>query len=252
MKPIKELEGKTVAIVGMGKSWFDYDLAKSHGVHFDEVWAINAVSNVIFHDRVFMMDPASRFLETDDAGGQTNTMSHICKTHKGPIYTCELDKRCPGLVEYPVNEVVSEFNCFYLNNTVAYAIAFAMWNKVGCLKLFGIDFTYKGNLHFAEAGRACVEFWLCKCMENDIKVEVAHSSFLLDTAIPNEERLYGYHRLDDPKMIVADNKNKLCVFNKSQVEKGKLDNKEKKQEFVYVDRYDSNLKKSQAGDPKKW
>ena len=33
MKPIKKLEGKTVAIVGMGKSWFDYNLAKSHGSH---------------------------------------------------------------------------------------------------------------------------------------------------------------------------------------------------------------------------
>ena len=44
MKKIKSLKGKTVAIVGMGKSWFDYDLAKSHGTHFDEVWAINAVA----------------------------------------------------------------------------------------------------------------------------------------------------------------------------------------------------------------
>ena len=60
MKPIKKLEGKTIAIVGMGKSWFDYNLAKSHGSHFDEVWAINAVASVIYHDRVFMMDPPSR------------------------------------------------------------------------------------------------------------------------------------------------------------------------------------------------
>ena len=37
MKPIKKLNGKTVAIVGLGKSWFDYNLAKSHSVHFDEV-----------------------------------------------------------------------------------------------------------------------------------------------------------------------------------------------------------------------
>ena len=77
MKPIKKLEGKTVAIVGMGKSWFDYNLAKSHGSHFDEVWAINAVASVIFHDRVFMMDPPSRFLDTDDAGGQTDRMSKL-------------------------------------------------------------------------------------------------------------------------------------------------------------------------------
>ena len=62
MSNTESLKGKTVAIVGMGKSWFDYNLAKSHGVHFDEVWAINGVASVIYHDRVFMMDPASRSL----------------------------------------------------------------------------------------------------------------------------------------------------------------------------------------------
>ncbi len=43
-------------------------------------------------------------------------------------------------------------------------------------------------------------------------VEVANSSTLLDTAIPVDEKLYGYHRLDDPKIIVADKKNKLTSF----------------------------------------
>jgi hypothetical protein len=33
MKPIKKLEGKTIAIVGLGRSWFDYNLAASHGDH---------------------------------------------------------------------------------------------------------------------------------------------------------------------------------------------------------------------------
>ena len=80
MKPIKKLEGKTVAIVGMGRSWFDYNLAKSHGVLFDEVCAINAVADVIFHDRIFMLDPASRFFDSDDAGGQTESMKKILKT----------------------------------------------------------------------------------------------------------------------------------------------------------------------------
>ena len=27
MKPIKKLNGKTVAIVGLGKSWFDYNMS---------------------------------------------------------------------------------------------------------------------------------------------------------------------------------------------------------------------------------
>ena len=48
MKRIKKLEGKTVAIVGLGRSWFDYNLAASHGDNFDEVWGINAVGSVIY------------------------------------------------------------------------------------------------------------------------------------------------------------------------------------------------------------
>lgn len=47
MNPIETLEGKHVAIVALGASWQDYNIAKSHGVQFDEVWAINAVSSVI-------------------------------------------------------------------------------------------------------------------------------------------------------------------------------------------------------------
>ena len=54
MKPIKKLNGKTVAIVGLGKSWFDYNMAKSHSVKFDEVWAINAVASVIFITTEFL------------------------------------------------------------------------------------------------------------------------------------------------------------------------------------------------------
>ena len=96
MEKIQELQGKKIAIVGLGKSWFDFALARSNGEHFDEVWVINAVANVIPHDRVFMMDPASRFLDSDDAGMQTNGMKEVLLNNQGPIYTCELDKRCPG------------------------------------------------------------------------------------------------------------------------------------------------------------
>jgi|TARA_S200002703_G_scaffold62231_1_gene54108 hypothetical protein len=243
MKPIKKLKGKTVAIVGLGKSWFDYNLAKSHSVKFDEVWAINAVASVIFHDRVFMMDPPSRFLDTQDAGGQTDCMKELLTNHNKPIYTCENDARCKNLVEYPVQEIVKETNCHYLNNTVAYAVAFAYWNDVANIKLFGIDFTYKNNLYFAEAGRACVEFWLVKCMEKGIQVEVASSSSLLDTNIPGEQRLYGYHRLKDP-YVPVEGKDGLEVKKISELRV------QKKQILPQIaDRYDSHLK---APEPNKW
>ena len=243
MKKIKSLKGKTIAIVGLGKSWFDYNLAKSHGIHFDEVWAINGVGSVIYHDRVFMMDPPSRFLDTEDAGGQTDSMAKLLKEHEGPIYTCELDDRCPGLVEYPIKEVIEDTNCYYLNNTVAYAIAFAYWNEVSNIKLFGVDFSYKGNLHFAEAGRGCVEFWLSKCIEKNIQIEVASSSGLLDTDVPAEQKLYGYHRLADP-LIVIQGEDTLKVSRISEFKITK-----KYQQPTLIDRTDNHLN---LIEPNKW
>jgi hypothetical protein len=245
MKPIKKLEGKSVAIVGLGKSWHDYNLARSHGAHFDETWAINAVGSVIFHDRTFMMDPVSRFLDSDDAGGQTSGMKEVLLNDDKPIYTCELDKRCKNLVEYPLNEILKAFNCHYLNNTVAYAVAFALWNKVGTIKMFGIDFSYKGNLHFAESGRACVEFWLSKGMVMGTRVEVAKTSGLLDTDVPAEEKLYGYHRLDDPKVVLSDGQGTMLAVNVSELGQ----QKEKDPKPILIDRNDGHLK---TPEPKKW
>ena len=120
------------------------------------------------------------------------------------------------MVLYPINEIVADLNCCYLNNTVAYAIAFALWNKVGTLKMYGVDFTYKGNLHFAESGRACVEFWLSKCMHADMQVGVAGSSTLLDTNVETREKLYGYHRLKDPLVPLMDG-NKMIVKKMSEL-----------------------------------
>ena len=246
MKKIKSLEGKSVAIVGLGKSWHDYNLAKSHGTHFDETWAINAVGSVIFHDRTFMMDPVSRFLDTDDAGGQTSGMTEVLLNDDKPIYTCELDDRCTNLVEFPINEILEEFNCCYINNTVAYAVAFALWNKVGTIKMFGVDFSYKNNLHFAESGRACVEFWLSKAMHMGVQVEVAKTSGLLDTDVIAEEKLYGYHRLADPLVVMADGKGFMTSMKRSEAMKDQV---ELDPEPILIDSNDGHLK---TPEPKKW
>jgi len=199
------LDGANIAIVAMGESQLDYHLSVSHGHEFDEVWAINAMAGIARQvDKTFMLDPASRFLDTDDAGSQTHLMKKVLKEHPGPIYTCELDDRCDNLVEFPLLDVVKETGSSYLNNTVAFAVAFAMYNRVGRINMFGVDFTYKGNLHFAEAGRACVEFWLSKCISAGIVVSVAPRSGLLDTDLPIQEKIYGYHRLDNPPVILFD------------------------------------------------
>tara|TARA_R110000824_G_scaffold72879_3_gene185654 strand:- start:488 stop:1246 length:759 start_codon:yes stop_codon:yes gene_type:complete len=213
----KELEGKHIALIGLGTSQIDYVIARENSVSWDETWGCGSSAAAFRLDRLFMMDPASRFFDTEDAGKQTEIMREILPELKIPVYSCELDDRVPSIVEYPVNEVVAATRCAYMNNTVAYAIAFAYWRKVARIDLFGIDFSYKGNLHFAEAGRACVEFWLSKCIEAGIKVGVSPRSSLLDSDVPMHERLYGYHRLEDPKVAVPDG-DEWFVCQKSEME----------------------------------
>ena len=207
----------SVAIVGLGNSFSEYILAKIRSEKFDEVWAINSMSGVIYHDKCFMMDPPSRFLDTPNSGKQTNIMADRLKQKINiPIFSCTLDKRCPDVVEFPLQEVIQKTGYAYLNNTVAYSFAYAISQKVSELHLYGIDFTHKA-VNFAEAGRACCEFWLAIAISKGIKVNIAHNSSLLDMNVPEDQKLYGYHRLDDPLVSTATN-GSMLITRKSKLE----------------------------------
>ena len=211
------LKGASVALVGLGDSQREYTSSVANGAEYDEVWAINSMLAPIKHDRVFMMDPPARFFDTDLAGKQTSALRRELPKHPGPIYTCELDSRVPGAVLYPLEEIIAKTGLCYFNNTVPYAIAFAIYNEIENLFLYGIDYSYKTNLHMAESGRACAEFWLSAAVARGMKVDVAASSSLLDTDVPIEEKLYGYHRLDDP-LIMDIKDGALALIQKSNIE----------------------------------
>ena len=211
------MKKKNIAIVGLGNSFSEYILAKIRSEKFDEVWAITSMAGVIYHDKCFMMDPPSRFLDTPNAGKQTNIMADRLKQKINiPIFSCTLDKRCPDVVEFPLQEVLQKTGYAYLNNTVAYAFAYAIAQEVSDLHLYGIDFTHKA-INFAEAGRACCEFWLAIAITKGIKIHVARNSSLLDMNVPDDQKLYGYHRLDDPIVSSIDN-GQLLVTKKSKLE----------------------------------
>ena len=215
-----KLKGKKIAIVAMGRSQLDYHLSISHSQEYDEVWAIGSMSAVVNPDRAFIMDPATRFFDTFDAGPQPQIMRRTLPSLDIPIYSCVEDNRVPGIVLYPLEEVIKKTGCAYFNNSIAYAIAYALYQEVGSINMFGADFTYKTNVHFGEMGRACCEFWLSKCIQKGIDVAIAPSSSLLDTNVSTKEKLYGYHRLDDPPVVYLD-KGELVVGNLSEVLKEK-------------------------------
>ena len=123
MEPIKELEGKKIAIIGLGASQIDYVIGKENSVEWDEVWVINSALSVFECDRVFML----------------------------------------------------------------------------------------------EAGRACLEFWICKMIAIGIKIGVSPRSSLLDQNVPLQERLYGYHRLANPKVAMPNPEGEWVVCDRSEL-----------------------------------
>ena len=217
-----QLANKSVAIVGLGRSYADFVASRINSQTFDEVWGINCIGAVFQVDRTFMMDPASRFLDDIKSGKQTGIAREFLlgDTVRGPIYSCCLDERVPEIELYPLQKVITATNYSYFNNTVAYAVAFAIAHNVSKISLYGIDFSYRQNLHMAESGRACVEFWCATAILKGIAIEVAPRSSLLDTDVPADEKLYGYHRLEDPlvQKVVEGN---LIICRRSEDEKFK-------------------------------
>ena len=207
-----------VAILAMGRSLSDYLAESFAGETFDEVWGINCIGGIIKVDRTFMLDPASRFLDTENAGLQAGLARRFLldKEQKNPIYSCELDSRVPAIEEYPLEDVLSDLEISYLNNTVPYAIAYAIHKKVSSISLYGIDYTYANLPSMAEAGRGCCEFWLSMAVSKGIKVQISPHSTLLDNNVPNDEKLYGYHRLDDPYVCTPNEDNQYIVTRKSE------------------------------------
>lgn len=196
----ESLRGKHVAIVAMGKSGDDLmALARTMGglsAYCDEVWGVNAIGDGFNCDRVFHMDD----VRVQEARARARPDSNIAamirwlKRHQGPIYTSHVEPGWPGLVEYPLQDVVRSLNEPYFNGTVAYAVALAIHWGVGKLSIFGCDYSYE-NSHHAERGRACLEYWLGRAAERGIALVVPRSSTLMDCIEDSDGRpgrLYGY------------------------------------------------------------
>lgn len=177
---------RSVAIVAMGSSRNEYVAARLLGdppeIVTGDVWTINMAGEAIVSDMIFMMDP----MWDHPLGQRVYRAAHKTGT---PIMTSKAYPEYPLLREFPLKAVAEELKGVYFNTTVAYALAYALYNKYTNIGLFGCDFTYPDR-HFGEAGRGCVEFWIGRATAVGVNVMVASSSQLLDCA--QQQPLYGY------------------------------------------------------------
>lgn len=190
-----------VAILGLGPSVRQYlELTKRFGgrrAFCDETWCINALGDVFKCDRVFHMDDVRVQQIRADAKPDSNIarMLDWLKTTDTPVVTSRPHPDFPALESFPLAEVLTKFPLGYFNSTAAYAVAYAI--HVGATKItcFGMDFTYP-DVHDAEKGRACVEFWLGMAAERGVEISVPKTSSLLDAMNPQAMRFYGYDCVD--------------------------------------------------------
>lgn len=191
-----------VAIVGLGPSSKAYfELVMRLGGRkalADETWAVNALGDVLACDRVFHMDDVAvqerRAAAKPD--GNIAAMVRWLKTHPGPIYTGVVRDGYPGMVAFPLEDVLNAGGVPYFNNTVAYAIAYARFIGVRKLSLYGVDFT-RPNIHQGEQGRACCEFWLGLCTAAGMEIDLPEETTLMDACADGEHPwFYGYDGVD--------------------------------------------------------
>lgn len=191
------LYGKHVAIVGLGPSSDTFvDHCKRAGgasAYCDEIWPINALGDVLRADRIWHMDDV-RVQESRAAAHPESNIARMIewiKTHPGPIYTSHLEPGYPGLVEYPLQKVVKATGEAYFNGTVAYAVAYALYRRVGRISLFGCDYTY-ANSHSAERGRACLEYWIAIAKSQGVQITLPRDTSLMDVCDGPDALFYGY------------------------------------------------------------
>lgn len=186
---------KRVAIVALGPSNHDFVSAKSckkNALQVDETWLINSALGTFTADKVFIMDK----LETMQQ--RYPEWSAKLKHTTTPIITCYKTAGYPTSLSYPKDEVCAELQDDYFTNSVAYAIAYAIYiGSVEELYLFGADFWYPGS-DAVESGAECCAYWLGVAKERGINYRLPKSSTLLDAHLTKvvdgrvTRPMYGY------------------------------------------------------------
>ena len=190
----------SVAIVAMGGSCATYlrqcSAAGDRHMIADQTWAINSMGGAIMHDLLFHMDDIEVQERRAKAKPDSNVgnMMRWLKRHPR-FFTSRVVEGYPGAMEYPLEAVIKGTGIPYMNSTVAYAVAYAMHIGVKRLSMFGVDYSYP-DLHKAERGRGCVEFWLGMAAARGMQIVVAEDSTLLDACVPIRDKLYGYDAYD--------------------------------------------------------
>ena len=183
---------KKINILAMGSSRNDFETLRLMEQRPDilvdaETWGINYMGAVTRLHRIIHVDPVHPYL----GHAPVKDMCDFALKDGIPLYTSWPHPMYPNHVVYPFDQVVKNTGTYYLNGSVAYALALAMCEGATDIGMWGADFSYP-NAHVSESGRANVEFLMGIAMARGIRVYVAQSSTLMDAHC--RQQPYGFFK----------------------------------------------------------
>lgn len=193
---------KSVALVALGASHSDFLREclgdKGHPFPFDEVWVVNRGIACFKHDKAFIMDDL-RWIEDRD-----RVYSQMIQQATSPVITSTVYPEYPMAVKYPIQEVIRCIGDDYLINTVAYAVAYAIYTGVKELSLYGCDFHYPNRAEAEEGGQNVTYLLgISRMFGMNFRLPPSTTLMAAHTAKMTNGRmarpLYGYHRMEERK-----------------------------------------------------
>lgn len=183
---------KKVNILAMGSSRTDFDVLQLMEQRPDvlvdaETWGINYMGAIKRLDRIIHIDPVHPYL----GHAPVKDMCDNALKDGIPFYTSHPHPMYINHVVYPFDLVANTLGTYYLNGSVAMALALAICEGYNQIGLFGADFSYP-NAHVSESGRANVEYLMGLGQGRGIKFIVAQSSTLMDAHC--RQQPYGFFR----------------------------------------------------------
>src|SRR3990167_10746849 len=137
-------------------------------------------------DTIFSMDDLDHLLTVRRGMFTKEQFIEKVNERSVPYYSSVVTPEIRMCREYPLKEVMSVLKVPYLSNTICYMLAYAIFQKVGRISLYGV--AQMGAHEYAQE-KAAVEFWLGMALGMGIELNVCTPSLLLRST---SEYPYGY------------------------------------------------------------
>ncbi len=149
-----------------------------------EYWGCNNIYKAREVDRLFIMH--------DIYVTQYNRGTKIIEevNEKGfPVYTLGKYDDLKNNIQYPIQEVIKEFNIAYFLTNISYMLALAIMQRPKNLFLFGVDMDFGIAREYMQNEKGNIEFWLGMATGRKIRFHLSQGSGLMRRK--GRENYYG-------------------------------------------------------------